>query len=154
MANQHFTFNPKGHSMKIVPKLKFPLFCIMLFSCLNTFAQDQNFHIYLCFGQSNMAGAGKIEKQDSTVDNRFQVMYPMIGCTIFKRTFGTWSPAIPPLWGCPSGGLGPSDYFGRTMVQTLSTGIKVGVVVIGIPGCDIRLFDKTGYQTFDTYNYV
>jgi hypothetical protein len=124
-----------------------------LLSCVNIFAQDPNFHIYLGFGQSNMAGAGAIEAQDLTVDNRFQVMAPM-SCASLNRTFGNWYPAIPPLWGCPSGGLGPCDYFGRTMVQNLPGNIRVGVIVVGIPGCDIRLFDKTGYQGFDTYNYV
>ncbi len=121
---------------------------------INTHAQDPNFHIYLCFGQSNMCGAGDIEAQDKTVDSRFQVMYPMVGCTMMNRTFGKWSPAVPPLWGCPNGGLGPADYFGRTMVQKLPTAIKVGVIVVAVPGCDIRLFDKTGYKTYDTYNTV
>jgi hypothetical protein len=130
---------------------------VMLFLIIfniNTHAQDPNFHIYLCFGQSNMCGAGTIEEQDKTVDSRFQVMYPMVGCTMLNRTFGKWSPAVPPLWGCPNGGLGPVDYFGRTMVQKLPSNIKVGVIVVAVPGCDIRLFDKTGYKTFDSYNTV
>ncbi|MBN1759858.1 MAG: hypothetical protein JW863_16140 [Chitinispirillaceae bacterium] len=128
-------------------------FCFLLFT-VSVAAPDPDFHIYLCFGQSNMAGAGDIEAQDKTVDNRFQVMYPMVGCSMQGREFGKWYDAIPPLWGCPNGGLGPSDYFGRTMVKELPTEIKIGVIVIGIPGCDIRLFDKTGYQSYDTYNYV
>jgi hypothetical protein len=117
-------------------------------------SQDPNFHIYLCFGQSNMCGAGVIEAQDKTVDSRFQFMYPMVGCNDSKHTFGTWYPAVPPLWGCNSGGLGPVDYFGRTMVKNLPTTIKVGVIVVAVPGCDIRLFDKTGYKTYDSYNTV
>ena len=40
----------------------------------NSFAQDPNFQIYLCFGQSNMEGASRAELQDSTVNPRFQVM--------------------------------------------------------------------------------
>jgi hypothetical protein len=35
---------------------------------------DPNFHIYLCFGQSNMESGGKMEDMDKTVDKRFQVM--------------------------------------------------------------------------------
>jgi hypothetical protein len=140
--------------MKVISKLKFYLCCLILFSGLNTFAQDPNFHIYLCFGQSNMAGAGTIETQDRTVDPRFQKMYPMVGCNDANHTFGTWYPAVPPLWGCNSGGLGPADYFGRTMVQNLPTNIKIGVIVVAIPGCDIRLFDKTGYQVVDTGYFV
>jgi lysophospholipase L1-like esterase len=40
----------------------------------NAFAQDPNFYIFLCFGQSNMEGAAKPEEQDKTVDERFQVL--------------------------------------------------------------------------------
>ena len=39
------------------------------------FAQDPNFHIYLCFGQSNMEGNAKIEAQDlENVSDRFKMM--------------------------------------------------------------------------------
>ena len=51
---------------------------LILFICLigiKSNSQDPNFHIYLCFGQSNMEGNGVIEAQDKTgVDARFQVM--------------------------------------------------------------------------------
>ncbi len=115
------------------------------------FAQDPNFHVYLSFGQSNMAGAGKIEAQDLTVDSRFQFMKPQ-DCPAQNQFAGNWYQAVPPLWGC-SGGLGPSDYFGRTMVAN-QPNITVGSVVVAIPGCKIELFGKTGYEGFDTYNYV
>jgi hypothetical protein len=138
--------------MKNVLK-KVLLICgFILLSCVPLFAQDPNFHIYLGFGQSNMAGAGTIETQDKTVDSRFQMMAPQ-DCPSLNRSIGKWYPAIPPLWGCPSGGLGPCDYFGRTMVQKLPTNIKIGVIVIGIPGCDIRLFDKTSPQNLEAYTY-
>lgn len=117
-----------------------------------TFAQDPNFNIFIAFGQSNLAGAGNIETEDKTVDSRFQVLAPM-DCSSLNRTAGTWYDAIPPLWGCPNGGLGPTDYFGRTMVKKLPTTIKVGVVVVGIPGCDIRLFDKKNNQELEAYTY-
>lgn len=43
----------------------------MILTCLgvtaNTFAQDPNFYIFLCFGQSNMEGAARIEPQDLRV---------------------------------------------------------------------------------------
>ena len=43
---------------------------------LNMYAEaDPNFHIYLCFGQSNMEGNAAIEAQDRTgVDPRFKMM--------------------------------------------------------------------------------
>ena len=50
---------------------------IIVLSCLLcagifAFAQDPNFHIYLCLGQSNMEGNAKIEAQDTcNVNERF-----------------------------------------------------------------------------------
>ena len=35
-------------------------------------AADPNFHVFLCFGQSNMEGGGRIEERDRTVGKRFQ----------------------------------------------------------------------------------
>jgi|WetSurMetagenome_2_1015567.scaffolds.fasta_scaffold38286_2 hypothetical protein len=127
-------------------------FGFFLVSGVPLFAQDPNFHLYLGFGQSNMSGAGAIETQDKTVDSRFQMMAPQ-DCSGLNRSIGKWYSAIPPLWGCPSGGLGPCDYFGRTMVKNLPATIKVGVLVIGIPGCDIRLFDKKNSQGLEAYTY-
>ena len=37
--------------------------CLLLLG-MTTFAQDANFHIYLCLGQSNMEGNAKVEEQD------------------------------------------------------------------------------------------
>jgi hypothetical protein len=138
--------------MKNVFGKTFFLFCFFLLSGVPIFAQDPNFHLYLGFGQSNMAGAGAIETQDKTVDSRFQMMAPQ-DCSDLTRSIGKWYAAIPPLWGCPSGGLGPCDYFGRTMVKNLPSPIKIGVIVIGIPGCDIRLFDKKNSQGLEAYTY-
>lgn len=115
---------------------------------MNVFAQDSNFYIYLCFGQSNMEGQGKIEEQDKTVDSRFRVMQA-INCNNPERTKGTWRTAVPPLCQCMSG-LSPADYFGRTMVANLPDSIRVGVINVAIGGCDIRLFDKDIYQEYDS----
>lgn len=114
----------------------------------NAFSQDSNFHIYLCFGQSNMEGQGVIEEQDLAVDSRFQVMQTK-DCSNLGRTKGAWYPAVPPLCHCESG-LGPADYFGRTMVENLPDSIRVGVIVVAIGGCDIRLFNKGLYPEYDS----
>jgi len=113
----------------------------------NAFAQDTNFFVFVCFGQSNMEGFPGIEEQDKgPVDERFQVLaavdFPKQG-----RTKGNWYPAVPPL--CrPSSGIGPADYFGRTLVSNLPLGIKVGVVNVSVAGCKIELFDQTNYQAY------
>lgn len=103
-------------------------------------APDPNFHIYLAFGQSNMEGQGGIESQDKTVDSRFQVLWTT-NETNCGKSLGKWSDAVPPLASC-SGKLGPTDYFGRTMVEKTDSQIKVGVVVVAVAGCSIKLFDS------------
>ena len=113
------------------------------------FSQDQNFYIFLCFGQSNMEGFPGIEEQDKkNVDDRFQVLaavdFPELG-----RKKGHWYTAVPPL--CrPSTGLSPADYFGRTMIANLPKDIKVGIVNVAVAGCKIELFEKDNYQTYDS----
>jgi len=130
--------------MKI--KLGLLLFIGVLFTTTKAFSQDPNFHIYLCFGQSNMEGNARIEPQDTTVDNRFQVM-EAIDCPSLKRTKGNWYPAVPPLCRCRTG-LTPADYFGRTLVANLPINIKVGVINVSVGGCKIELFDKDNYQSY------
>ncbi|HEY3369912.1 MAG TPA: sialate O-acetylesterase [Prolixibacteraceae bacterium] len=110
------------------------------------FAQDPNFYIYLCFGQSNMEGQGTIQAQDKTVNSRFKVM-EAVACSNMGRVKGSWYTAVPPLTRCYSG-LSPADYFGRTMVANLPTDIRVGVVNVSVAGCKIELFDKVNYKTY------
>lgn len=117
--------------------------------CLNlgALAQDTNFWIFLCFGQSNMEGFPGIEPQDKgAVDARFQVLaavdFPAQG-----RKKGEWYPAVPPL--CRgSCGIGPADYFGRTLVSNLPPQIRVGVLSVAVAGCKIELFDEGTREAF------
>ena len=102
---------------------------------------DPNFHIYLCFGQSNMEGNAAIEAQDRTgVDPRFKMM-AAVDMTSSNRKKGEWYKALPPL--CRnSTGLTPADYFGRTMVENLPESISVGVINVAVGGAKIELFDE------------
>jgi alpha-L-fucosidase 2 len=119
----------------------------MLLSNANAFSQDTNFWIFVCFGQSNMEGFPGIEARDKmNVDSRFQ-MLATVDFPRQERKKGNWYPAVPPL--CrPSTGLGPADYFGRTMVSNLPPNIKVGVVIVAVGGCKIELFEKDAYQAY------
>ncbi len=117
-----------------------------LFLGKGVFSQDSNFHIYLCFGQSNMAGSAPVEKQDSIVDARFR-MLSTVDCADKGRKKGEWYTATPPLSSCHAG-LSPSDYFGRTLVENLPREFKVGVINVSVPGCRIELFDKENYATY------
>ncbi len=131
--------------MPIKKALGICAFLVML-SVFNCFSQDPNFHIYLCLGQSNMEGAGTIEQVDKIVPENFVVLQG-VDCPD-NRKKGTWRTATPPLCQCESG-LSPADYFGRTMVENLPNTIKVGVINVSISGCDIRLFDKELYTSYD-----
>jgi hypothetical protein len=122
------------------------LIIVLLLVSSSVFAQDPNFHIYLCFGQSNMEGQGTIETQDKTVNPRFKVM-EATDCSNLNRKKGGWYTATPPLCRCYTG-LSPVDYFGRTMVENLPDSIKVGVINVSIAGCKIELFDKDNYKTY------
>lgn len=122
------------------------LFILLLLAPGNIFAQDPNFQIYLCLGQSNMEGAAKAEFQDSTVNPRFEVM-EAVNCDNLDRKMGSWYPAVPPLCRCRTN-MGPADYFGRTMVEHLPENVKVGVIVVAVGGCKIELFDKENYQKY------
>ena len=111
-------------------------------------APDPNFHIYLAFGQSNMEGQGDIGNQDTTVDKRFQVLWAADNGSCSGKTKGQWSKATPPLAHCQGAKLGPTDYFGRTMVEKTDPQIKVGVIVVAVAGCSIDLFDKDNYANY------
>jgi alpha-L-fucosidase 2 len=114
---------------------------------LSAFSQSTNFWIFLCFGQSNMEGFPGIQEQDKgPVDDRFRVL-AAVDFPNQNRAKGSWYPAVPPL--CrPNAGIGPADYFGRTLVSNLPPNIKVGVVNVSVAGCKIELFDKTNYQSY------
>jgi len=115
----------------------------------NTTAPDPNFHIYICFGQSNMEGNAAIAADDKTgVNSRFQMM--SVAPDDFQhmgRSVGNWYTATPPLCRWDTG-LTPADYFGRTLVDSLPDSVKVGVIVVAIGGSGIDAFDKDNYTQY------
>ena len=115
------------------------------FSIKPKLVDETLFHIYLCFGQSNMEGQGIIEAQDLEVSERLQVLQS-IDCDADRKT-GNWRRAVPPLGKCDNG-LGPADYFGRTMVAENDETIRVGLINVAVGGCDIRLFDKDIHEQY------
>ena len=129
-----------NNKLMIMKKLLTVLFCLC---ALGAHAQDPNFYIFLCFGQSNMEGAARPEAQDlKSPGPRFLWMpavdYPATE-TLPARKMGEWYEAIPPL--CrPNTGLTPADWFGRTLVASLPENIKIGVIHVAIGGIDIKGF--------------
>ena len=112
---------------------------VAAFTVLNATAQDKNFHIFLCFGQSNMEGNARIEPQDSVgVSDNF-LNLSAVNFSDKSRKMGKWYKALPPL--CRENtGLTPVDYFGRTLLENLPEGHKVGIVHVAIGGISIDGF--------------
>ena len=130
-------------------KKKLVLFslAVLLSHATTTFAEpDPNFYIYLCFGQSNMEGGGRIEEKDRAVDSRFQVLADF-DTPARNRKKGGWYDAVPPLTR-RTRGFSIVDSFGRTMVENLPENIKVGVVKVGAAGTRIEFWDKDNYQRY------
>lgn len=131
-------------------KLKLMLVLLTAFVGITTsvFAEspDQNFYIFLCFGQSNMEGFPGIEDQDKTVDERVRVL-ACVDMPKSGRTKGNWYTGVSPL--CRgSTGLCPADYFARTLVASLPTKVRVGIVNVAVAGCKIELFDKDNFEAY------
>ena len=112
---------------------------VCFLASLTANAQDPNFYIFLCFGQSNMEGAARPEAQDlKSAGPRFLLM-PAVDDPQRGRKMGEWCEATPPL--CrPNTGLTPADWFGRTLVTSLPENIKVGVIHVAIGGIKIQGF--------------
>jgi alpha-L-fucosidase 2 len=136
--------------------LKISLFLGLLLGVSNA---DDNFHIYLAFGQSNMEGqnwnGNSVAYSDvlpiaykENVNPRFQVMaavagsYKVSSTQYEQRVQGQWYKAVPPL-ARNNLGLSPADYFGRTLVAGISDqNVKVGVIVVAVSGAKIEAFEK------------
>ena len=113
---------------------------LMAYACCLA-APDPKFYIYLCIGQSNMEGAGNIEPIDrNDVPERFKMMAAVDYSSPARQKYG-WYPAVPPLVRQGTG-LGPTDWFGRTMVDNLPADVKVGALCVAIGGCRIEHLDK------------
>lgn len=103
-------------------------------------AFDPDFHIYLLIGQSNMEGAPRPQAQDAAPDPRVKVLayayYPRLG-----RKYNEWSVAVPPLHSINLG-VGPGDYFAKSLIASMPEGVTIGLVPCAIAGVDIDYFRK------------
>lgn len=118
----------------------------LLMPIQHTTAQDPDFYIYLCLGQSNMEGNARYEAQDTVVNPRFQLM-AAVDMPALGRKMGKWYPARAPLCRANTG-LTPADYFGRTLVENLPENVRVGVVHVAIGGCKIELYQKDQREAY------
>ena len=118
-------------------------------------APNPNFHIYIAYGQSNMAGNGDIvPAEDQANDPKNFLMLASHTAQASKRSgkttqsieTGKWYPAIPPMFHAFEN-LSPADYFGRAMVDSLP-GVTVGIIPVAIGAVSVRAFDKDQYQAY------
>jgi alpha-L-fucosidase 2 len=120
--------------------------CALAWSAPALAAPDPDFHIYLCFGQSNMEGGGAMIEGENIVDPRFQVMADFDN-PARNWVSGQWYVAIPPLTRRVRG-ISMMDYFGRTMVANLPSPIRVGVIKLAVSGTRIELWDKDQFRSY------
>ncbi len=111
---------------------------VAMMGTIQLHAEDQNFWIFLCFGQSNMAGQAPIEEQDKVESDRYLSMATTDGA---DRKLGTWRKAVPPLCRADAH-LGPADWFGRTLLDVVPENVRIGIVSVAVEGCPITFFDK------------
>ena len=118
-------------------------------------APNPNFHIYIAYGQSNMAGNGDIiPAEDQANPPKNFIMLASHNANASQRSgktnqsikTGEWSPAIPPMFHAFEN-LSPADYFGRAMVDSLP-GVTVGIIPVAIGAVSIRAFDKDQYEAY------
>ncbi len=108
-------------------RLSFFLFLLLLMLPPAGVAQKQaeDLHLFLCIGQSNMAGRAPLLPEDSN---------PIPGCMLFNKE-GEWEPAIHPLNRHSSvirmphkNRFGPAGSFAQTLLQQ-HPDLRIGLVV-------------------------
>jgi hypothetical protein len=101
---------------------------------------DPKFLIFLLLGQSNMVGQQQPESQDLQQDPRIKVL-AYDNCPNVNRTYNQWYTAYPPLHQCDAG-VGPGDYFAKTLIQNLPEGYTIGLVPLAVNGAPMDVFRK------------
>jgi hypothetical protein len=128
---------------------------LSLFAVSANAAPNPNFHIYIAYGQSNMAGNGDIvPSEDQATDPKNFIMLASHTANASQRSgkttqsikAGEWAAAIPPMFHAFEN-LSPADYFGRAMVDSLP-GVTVGMIPVAIGGVSIRAYLPDQYQAY------
>ena len=105
-------------------------------------ARRENFQLYLLIGQSNMAGRGAVEAQD-TVPNRH---------VLRLNPTGQWEVAKDPMhFDKPVAAVGPGLTFGRLMAAADTT-VTIGLIPCAVGGSGIDAWTPGAYFA-DTQTY-
>jgi hypothetical protein len=134
----------------------FAAFCIAVFFVSSLLAApNPNFHLYLLFGQSNMAGgckpADSLECDTTSAKAKRVKVLAFTNCENVKSTacttctmnrkYNQWYTAFPPYHNC-SEGIGPADHFGKTLLDSIADSITIGFIPCALSGVDIAFFQK------------
>jgi hypothetical protein len=106
-----------------------------------------------------MQGPGEVREQDKTgISDRWKILNVVDGTYAKEnRVKGAWYKAVPPLIIPDSGspnylgipiGLGPTDYFGRTLTEGTPEHITIGVVAVANGDLALASFHKTRGATY------
>ncbi|MEO7426987.1 MAG: sialate O-acetylesterase [Fibrobacteria bacterium] len=116
-------------------------------------APDPNYHLYLLFGQSNMAGGGATspvlaKECDTTARVKVMAFMNCNGqspeCKIpLGRTADKWYTAFPPLHDC-SEGICPGDFFAKTLLDSVRSDITIGLIPCALSGMALNVFLPNG----------
>ena len=91
-----------------------------------------SFHLYLLIGQSNMAGRGKVAKEDQTAHPRV--------LKLDKQD--RWVPAVDPLhFDKPMAGVGPGLSFGKALAEA-DAKVQIGLIPCAAGGSPITVWKK------------
>ncbi|MDO7851768.1 sialate O-acetylesterase [Hymenobacter convexus] len=98
-------------------------------------AQKQKFQLYLLIGQSNMAGRGAVEAQDTVPNARVLRLNPA----------GQWEVAKDPIhFDKPVAAVGPGLTFGRLMAAQ-NLGLTIGLILCAVGGSGIDAWAPGAY---------
>jgi hypothetical protein len=156
----------------LLKKIYFAVFLTVL-AVLTVQAQvDSNFHCYLLFGQSNMAGggagvplggsgSGTLNTADCDTSTQVKVLAfsdcsaaANTACKKYtqNRTADNWYTAYPPLH-IAGEGVSPGDWFAKTMLDSIRDGIKLGLIPCALSGQALSVFVKGG-SNFNIPNWA
>jgi hypothetical protein len=90
-----------------------------------------------------MEGYPKAQQADRAENERIRVL-GYDNCASTGRQTNQWDTAAPPLHSCWNDGLGPGDYFAKTLIQELPSTDTIGLVPCAINGERIETFLKNG----------
>ena len=134
----------RNNKFQRIVMLKLLIAALFIFTAADLWAEepvfDPNFHIYLLIGQSNMEGQPRPEAIDKEENPRVQVLAYDTNSRLHRK-YNEWSVAVPPLHDSYMG-VGPGDWFAKTMITKMPGNVKIGLVPCGINGADIDLFRK------------